>query len=646
MNELCKHTTLLLCLLYVRMTATRDGVLVQHVSLTRTLICYTFNTAIAARMFSGLLSGNLGVVKSLLTEITDDTNRGAAFSYMSLAWAIGTVIAPLAGGMLCKPAEKYPKVFPDKHGELFVEFPYLLPCLLCVCWSLFSALWCVIFMKETRINKKNSSGKETAPEQGLELTTVRNKIISRMAPTTGYSRVDSENDAEGVNEEDFGDVEAADFGTMSSISEQKYSKLQAHLQHGLSAQDITTSTSTAAGASTGAGSSFSCEDGSATYSPVLMHTAAQKISQDMFVIADGSSDEEQGEGDDSHVHGKGGRIHIDMTRALQDSKAHKHPTVRITESTETDTDTETGSFGADHSSNGSTNSAGNNSGTEEEEEDWSEEDQLCCAARTSTNPSLDSSSHNLNSGEDGEPARLSTATILRQRVVVLATGNYGMLCAAAILIEETLPLFLKAPINEGGFGFNSMHIGLLLSISGCVMLVFTSYFLPIISRRSKFWMFKVGTIGSIPVALSMPFIALLNRTVLSHLSDQAHWWILWTLLPLVNVLKSVFSCLAFGAVMIQVNHSVHDEYLGAVNGLGQSLAALARAIGPAIGGAMWSLSTRHHFVYLNFIVIAVAFCVCLYLNSLLPASLDYKKRVRNAKNAGSGESGAPGPMFH
>lgn len=634
-------------------------------------------------MFSGLLSGNLGVVKSLLTEITDDTNRGAAFSYMSLAWAIGTVIAPLAGGMLCKPAVKYPTVFPDKKGNLFVEFPYLLPCLVCVAWSLFSALWCFIFMKETRNVKKSISGKELSKKaeniNNIEMVTVGNKIISRMTgsktPTTsGYSRVDAEgeNDDESVGFGDL-DLESGDFGSPAT-SEQKYSKLQAHLKHGLVSQhqQQQQGDSDDAAACTSPATVSTADESTSTdvYSPVvaLQHSAAQKthVSKDMFVIGGGSSSDEEGTNtgggrggggnSPSLVHGKHGRISIDMTRALADQER-----LDIKDNNQ---DT---SLGAETDTQRSSSNGHSSEGTDDEDEDWDEEDQLCCASRRGdtdstslSTTSMDSSSHNLTSNSisggvsggasGGEPARMSTSSVLRQRVVVLATGNYGMLAAASILLEETLPLFLKAPINEGGFGFDSAHIGLLLSISGCVMLIFTSYFLPIISRRSKFWMFKVGVLGSVPVALSLPFIALLNRNVLSSLSDTAHWWVLWTLLPLVNVCKSVFACLAFGAVMIQVNHSVHDEYLGAVNGLGQSLAALARAIGPALGGALWSLSTRHHFVYLNFIVTAAAFTFCLYLNQLLPPSLDYKKRVRNAKNAGkAGEgdgAGASAPMFH
>ena len=44
--------------------------------------------------------------------------------------------------------------------------------------------------------------------------------------------------------------------------------------------------------------------------------------------------------------------------------------------------------------------------------------------------------------------------------------------------------------------------------------------------------------------------------------------------------------------MIMINNSVFDEALGAVNGLGQSMASLARAIGPAFGGLLWSISEK------------------------------------------------------
>ena len=51
----------------------------------------------------------------------------------------------------------------------------------------------------------------------------------------------------------------------------------------------------------------------------------------------------------------------------------------------------------------------------------------------------------------------------------------------------------------------------------------------------------------------------------------------------VAVGQNIGGCLSFTAVMILINHSVVADDLGKVNGLGQSMASLTRAIGPAIG---------------------------------------------------------------
>jgi hypothetical protein len=47
--------------------------------------------------------------------------------------------------------------------------------------------------------------------------------------------------------------------------------------------------------------------------------------------------------------------------------------------------------------------------------------------------------------------------------------NIGVLSAASIIIDETLPLFLKADISDGGLSFSSFHIGLLIAISSFIM---------------------------------------------------------------------------------------------------------------------------------------------------------------------------------
>ena len=95
--------------------------------------------------------------------------------------------------------------------------------------------------------------------------------------------------------------------------------------------------------------------------------------------------------------------------------------------------------------------------------------------------------------------------------------------------------------------------------------------------------------------------------------------------------------------MNQINHSVYPEYLGVVNGLGQSLAAAARAIGPALGGLLWSISIQKNFVFLNFLGVMVVLMLSGYVNRLLPESINYKKGHGKKKqlhqDGGEGEGG-------
>ncbi|KAI7866574.1 major facilitator superfamily domain-containing protein [Spinellus fusiger] len=78
--------------------------------------------AIASRAFCGVMNGNTAVARSMLAEITDETNRPFAFSVFGFCWGIG-----LIGGFLCNPVEKFPSIFGD--SELFKYYPYLLPCI-------------------------------------------------------------------------------------------------------------------------------------------------------------------------------------------------------------------------------------------------------------------------------------------------------------------------------------------------------------------------------------------------------------------------------------------------------------------------------------------------------------------------------------
>ena len=94
--------------------------------------------ALIARALGGLLNGNIGVIKSIMGEMTDDTNIARAFAYQPIAWSTGSTLGPLIGGSLSRPAEKFPETF--GHSEFFRTYPYFLPCAIpatftIICWT-------------------------------------------------------------------------------------------------------------------------------------------------------------------------------------------------------------------------------------------------------------------------------------------------------------------------------------------------------------------------------------------------------------------------------------------------------------------------------------------------------------------------------
>jgi MFS family permease len=86
----------------------------------------SFWSAMGARVAWGALNGNVGVAKTVLTEIVPDKHSARAFSWLGINTGFGRLIGPAMGGLLSEPARKYGWTGP---GDLFVHFPFLLPCI-------------------------------------------------------------------------------------------------------------------------------------------------------------------------------------------------------------------------------------------------------------------------------------------------------------------------------------------------------------------------------------------------------------------------------------------------------------------------------------------------------------------------------------
>lgn len=107
----------------------------------------TFWLALLARFACGLINGNIGVIKSYIREITDETNQARCYTLRSAGYSVGAIIGPILGGALARPAIQYPGTF--SSTGLWAHFPFLLPCLASAAVTAFSLILSILFLQET-----------------------------------------------------------------------------------------------------------------------------------------------------------------------------------------------------------------------------------------------------------------------------------------------------------------------------------------------------------------------------------------------------------------------------------------------------------------------------------------------------------------
>ncbi|KAG2048933.1 hypothetical protein BDR06DRAFT_975638 [Suillus hirtellus] len=96
----------------------------------------TFVGLVISRAFCGAFNGSNGIIKSMVMDVTDATNLPKAYGYMPLPWMLETLIGPLVGGSLSRPADRFPEIFGN---------PYLLPCIVPAIFA--SVAWLVTYFR-------------------------------------------------------------------------------------------------------------------------------------------------------------------------------------------------------------------------------------------------------------------------------------------------------------------------------------------------------------------------------------------------------------------------------------------------------------------------------------------------------------------
>ncbi|KAI0250883.1 MFS general substrate transporter [Lactifluus subvellereus] len=99
-----------------------------------------------SRCLHGALKGDIGTVKSMMAELTDETNVARGFSLLPMTWALGYVVGPFIGGILSRPQDRWPHVF---SHPFWATYPYFLPCLVVAAYACLSFVAVAMFLEET-----------------------------------------------------------------------------------------------------------------------------------------------------------------------------------------------------------------------------------------------------------------------------------------------------------------------------------------------------------------------------------------------------------------------------------------------------------------------------------------------------------------
>jgi MFS family permease len=158
---------------YGRRTAMLQGLIGTVLSATLFGFSTNYGMALFCKFLWGALNGNVGVTKTAISELTNETNQARAFSYIGVATGLGRLIGPAMGGLLSSPATRYPSVFGSSW--LFTQYPYLLPCLALASLTVLVYIMSFMWLKETLpvgLRRRRADATQAAADRDVELATM------------------------------------------------------------------------------------------------------------------------------------------------------------------------------------------------------------------------------------------------------------------------------------------------------------------------------------------------------------------------------------------------------------------------------------------------------------------------------------------
>ena len=151
------------------------------------------------------------------------------------------------------------------------------------------------------------------------------------------------------------------------------------------------------------------------------------------------------------------------------------------------------------------------------------------------------------------------------------------------LLAELAPLMASAPRSRGGLQMREHDFSLPLTFGGAVLMVYSLFFYPRMQKRwGQIMCCRMGLTGGVLAALLVPAATLVAG---SRVGEQAVLFAAMGVQAISKILSLASSTILINLAALQL---AGPSQIGAVNGASQTVAAVARAIGPALGGMLYA----------------------------------------------------------
>lgn len=202
-----------------------------------------------------------------------------------------------------------------------------------------------------------------------------------------------------------------------------------------------------------------------------------------------------------------------------------------------------------------------------------------------------STAASLHASEAGPPIPdpIEETSVWKQLPVVMIV-QYGVLALHNTVHDQYFLTYLVSEYEVGGLGLNAAHFAQLIALM-CLAQIFYQFYLypnigPPRGPMSHLAMFRLGSALFIPSYLSV----ILYRAFASPKEDGN--FIVMALLTLSTALRFCAITFVYTSIAILINYMSPPHLVSLSNSIGQSTVALARFVGPILGGYLWSASIQ------------------------------------------------------